>query len=639
MKRLLTLTLVLASVIAVPVCAQDHGPVQVSREGRHDTLRSLRDVMPSPAGFGSSSPPFLPLLDLSYGVVQGAADYTFAPSFVSGVDGLGIGFPGITTVDGTPPNPAGAVGATQYVQTATMRFAVFDKATKAPLTGAMPANLLWLGFGGPCETDNDGDAIVLYDKAADRWVISQFAIDAAPYYECVAVSQTSDATGAYNRYAFSEGTDLPDYPKMGVWPDAYYATFNMFDSDNFFGAKLCAYDRSSMLAGTVATQQCFQLSSSVFGILPADLDGTTAPPAGSPNYLLNFGTNSLNLWQFHVDWTTPANTTLSSPTNIPVTAFTPACPTTSACVPQLGVTQKLTSLGDRLMFRLAYRNFGAYESLVVNHSVQVGATADSSSGVRWYEIRSFGTPGMAPVVYQEATYSPDSSFRWMGSVAMDHQGNMALGYSVSSGTMSPAIRYTGRLASDALNTMQTEISLIEGTGSQTGFFAGSVWGFYSAMTIDPTDDCTFWYTNEYLKSNGFKWSTHIDSFKFASCGPIGPPAKLAFAVEPASSYASGTSFTVSVSIEDNDGNLVTSDNATQVSLTVNACGTTALGTVLTSGGIAQFTNLRFYTITDPNTLQLHAISIPALNSADSSAFIVTANADSVFWNGFDACTP
>src|SRR6185369_6841016 len=176
---------------------------------------------------------------------------------------------------------------------------------------------------------------------------------------------TSDATGSYNRYAFSYGnTQFNDYPKLGVWPDAYYVTFNMFTSF-FVGPKACAYDRAKMLAGQAATQQCFQLSSAYGSMLPGDLDGATPPPAGSPNPMLSLGSNSLNLWRFHVDWSTPASTTLSGPVNLGVASFARAC-NGSNCVPQPSTTQKLDSLGDRLMYRLAYRNFGDHESLVVN---------------------------------------------------------------------------------------------------------------------------------------------------------------------------------------------------------------------------------------------------------------------------------
>jgi hypothetical protein len=269
-----------------------------------------------------------------------------------------------------------------------------------------------------------------------------------------------------------------------------------------------------MLTGAAATQQCFQLSSSYGGVLPSDLDGSTAPPAGSPNFMVNFGTNSLRLWRFHVDWANTANTTLTGPVNIPVASFTPAC-SGGACVPQSGSNIKLDSLADRLMFRLAYRNFGTYQSLVVNHSVKVGTQRNNPyTGVRWYELRN---PSGTPTVFQQSTFSPDSTYRWMGSIAQDKQGNMAVGYSVSSSSMFPGIRYTGRLASDPLNTMQAEATMQNGGGSQKGSQLQR-WGDYSAMSIDPVDDCTFWYTTEYLKATGaFNWSTRLASFRFPSC--------------------------------------------------------------------------------------------------------------------------
>jgi len=525
MKRLQLVSAVFTSLCAITAVAQDHGPAEVSDAVQHDTLHSLRGVMPRPDDFskGGNHPARpLPWLDgpgnQTDGAVQGSASSSpYAPTFGSGVDGVGNGFTGPQgsfTVNSAPPDTNGAVGATQYVQIVNSGFAVFDKATKAVVYGPVATKSLWSGFGGSCEADNDGDATVVYDKAAGRWVISQFAVTATPYFQCVAVSATSDATGAYYRYAFPYGSVFPDYPKMGVWSDAYYETFNMFSGNTFAGAKLCAYDRNAMLSGAAATQQCFQLSTSYGGVLPADLDGATAPPAGSPNFLMNFGANSLNMWKFHVDWTNSANTTLTGPTNIPVASFAAACGG-GTCVPQAGTAQKLDSLADRLMFRLAYRNFGTTESLVVSHSVKIGTThKDQHTGVRWYEIRS---PGTAPTVYQQSSFSPDSSYRWMGSVAMDKQGNMALGYSVSSSAMNPAIRYTGRLASDALGTMQSESSIVEGTGSQSGQNL-SRWGDYAAMTIDPTDDCTFWFTSEYLKTTGaFNWSTRIASFKFPTC--------------------------------------------------------------------------------------------------------------------------
>ncbi|HSE11602.1 MAG TPA: hypothetical protein VLB69_03115 [Rudaea sp.] len=526
MKRMLLIGLLLTGLAATPVRAQDHGHPEIAPAVRHDVLPSLRDVVPQKDGYARwhfRTEHMLPLPTVPPGQSDGAVQSSAArgaraPTFQDGVDGVGEGFsgPGGTfTVQYAPPDTVGAVGATQYVQIVNTGLAVFDKTDKSVIYGPVPTNTPWVGFGGACENDNDGDAVVVYDKAADRWIISQFAVASTPYYQCVAVSQTGDATGAYNRYAFSYGSAFPDYPKMGVWPDAYYETFNMFTGNSFNGSKLCAYDRTAMLAGADATQQCFQLTSSFGGVLPSDLDGTMPPPAGAPNYMVNFGTNSLNLWKFHVDWANTANTTLTGPTNIPVAAFTPAC-NGGACVPQSGTHQQLDSLGDRLMFRLAYRNFGDHESLVVNHSVKVGTTRQNPyTGVRWYELRS---PGTTPLVFQQSTFSPDQSYRWMGSIAMDGQGNIALGYSVSSDSLFPAIRYTGRLAADPNSTLQAEASIIEGSGSQSGQNLDR-WGDYSAMTVDPVDDCTFWYTNEYLQTTGaFNWSTRLASFKFDSCG-------------------------------------------------------------------------------------------------------------------------
>jgi hypothetical protein len=526
MKRCIwSLTAIPALLVATAhAAAPSAGRLEIAQAVHHDTLPSLRAVVVDPAGYDKwheHAEHRIPLPYTPPGQTDGAlqnfdAPITpFAPTFISGVDGLGQGFSGPNgnfTVQYAPPDTVGAVGATQYVQVVNVGLAVFDKATKNVVYGPVPTSTLWSGFGGQCQTDNDGDAVVVYDKAANRWIVSQFAVGTTPYLQCVAVSQTSDATGGWYRYSFSYGSVFPDYPKMGVWPDAYYETFNMFTGNSFSGSRLCAYNRSAMLTGAAATQQCFQLSSSFGGVLPSDLDGATAPPAGSPNFMVNFGSNSLNLWKFHVDWTTPANTTLSGPTNVPVAAFTPACGG-SNCVKQSGTNQKLDSLGDRLMFRLAYRNFGTFQSLVVNHSVKVGTARNNPyTGVRWYELRN---PSGIPTVFQQSTFSPDTNYRWMGSIAADKQGNMALGYSISSGSMFPSIRYTGRLATDTLNTMQAEASMQNGAGSQRQL---DRWGDYSAMSIDPVDDCTFWYTTEYLKATGsFNWSTRLASFKFAGC--------------------------------------------------------------------------------------------------------------------------
>ncbi len=506
--------------------------VQITRSIKTGSLNSLRDVVVRRGDFGRGQT-ILGIDRLPHPIHRGAglnamsgdrivqdkaAVSTLGVTAGTSVMGLGNGFVGPAGAfvnRYAPPDTVGAIGATQYLQVVNVALAVFDKNTKAAVLGPVPTNSLWQGFGGPCEADNDGDATVVYDKAAQRWVVSQFAVETT-FAQCVAVSKTSDATGGWWLYEFdTPGNDFPDYPKMGVWPDAYYETFNMFGF-GFDGALVCAYDRAKMLTGAAATQQCFQLSSDVGGVLPADLDGHTAPPAGSPNYMVDFNADdSLNLRKFHVDFAHPENTALSDATVVPVASFIGACNFGGSCVKEkTSPLNKLDSLGDRMMYRLAYRNFGDHESLVATHSVDVGTTARTArTGVRWYELRS---PGTSPVVYQQSTYSPDAVYRWMPSIAMDKVGDIAVGYTASGTSVDPSVRYTGRLASDPLNTLQAETTMVTGIGSQR--IGLRRWGDYSAMTVDPADDCTFWYTQEYMSATGtFNWTTRIGSFKFPTC--------------------------------------------------------------------------------------------------------------------------
>jgi hypothetical protein len=522
------LVFIFGSTISVQAAPPEPiGPVEVSPAVYSDVSGPLSDM----TGLAPTGPDakekkekplrVLPNMGNTLNQDDGALQSTAGPlvGTTSGLNFAGVGQGDYGFTDQyAPPDTNGAVGATQYVQWVNTYFAVFDKATGAIAPGfPKPGNSPWVGFGGGCQTNNDGDPIVQYDKLANRWILTQFSVSTTPYLQCVAISQTPDATGAYYRYAFSYGnTQFNDYPKLGVWSDGYYISYNIFNNgQTFAGSKVCSFDRSKMLVGDpTATQQCFQLSNAYGGLLPADLDGTTPPPAGSPNFFLNFGVNSLNLWKFHVDFANSANTTLTGPTNIPVASFNAACSGGGACIPQPGTKNKLDSLADRLMYRLAYRNLGGAESLVVNHSVTVGNKRTGVTSVRWYELRN---PNGAPAVFQQGTLgTSDGVHRWMGSIAMDKQGNIALGYSASSSSVFPGIRYTGRLVTDPLGTMQTENIVQAGGGSQTGNLHR--WGDYSAITVDPVDDCTFWYTTEYLKGSGsFNWSTRIASFKFPGC--------------------------------------------------------------------------------------------------------------------------
>jgi hypothetical protein len=391
---------------AVSSSAQQSQGSTENSEVKHDESPRLTDIPGIPPQAGPNHEMRRPgRLQVQNGPNQGdpaiqTAVTTFAaPTAGINFDGVGNGAYGYT-VNSAPPDTNGAVGPNHYVQWVNTAFAVFNK-SGGLVYGPFNGNTLWSGFGGGCQANNDGDPIVQYDKIADRWIFMQFSVTAPyPYTVCMAVSTTPDPTGSYYRYEFSGfGTQFPDYPKLAVWPDGYYVTYNLFNNGTTFtGPRFCSYDRSKMLTGAVATQQCFTLSSQFGGDLPSDFDGKTLPPAGSPDYILEFGTNALSLWKFHVDWTTPANTTLTGPTSIPVAAFSAAC-NGGTCIPQGGTTQQLDSLADRVMYRLAYRNFGDHEALVVNHSV----TAGSSVGVRWYEIRS---PGEHRLSFNRAPMHP-----------------------------------------------------------------------------------------------------------------------------------------------------------------------------------------------------------------------------------------
>jgi hypothetical protein len=530
------------------------------RPRREIPLRRLPARVGPQASVGAASAP------------QTTAAPLVSATLMRNFDGVGEGFTGpqgTFTVNGVPPDTEGAVGDTQYVQWVNTSYAVFSKTTGTALAGPVPGNSLWANLGGQCAQQNDGDPIVLFDHIAKRWVFQQFAVSGGQgnYFDCVAVSTTSDATGTYNVYAFPM-PDFNDYPKIAVWPDAYYASFNLFDSmNNFIGGYACAFDRTSMLAGAAATAQCFQTSSNFGGLLPSDLDGSTLPPSGSPNYFLAIDTNSLDLWQFHVDFAVPANSTFSGPTSIPVDAYSQACGNSGTCIPQAGTSQQLDSLGDRVMHRLAYRNFGSHETLVANHSV----TAGNSVGVRWYEIRN---PGGTPTVFQQGTYAPDATYRWMGSIGMDAVGDIAVGYSTSSSSNFPSVAYTGRLAGDPLGTLQAESVIVSGTGSQT---RTSRWGDYSALTIDPTDDCTFWYTNEYLKTTGeFNWSTRIASFKFPGCARssvvVSGTITLNLTIQLATAVPSGATVQCQLKLSTSDASRAITENT---AATASVSGTTA----------------------------------------------------------------
>jgi hypothetical protein len=444
-----------------------------------------------------------------------------------------------------PPDCEGTVGPNHIVTMVNLTFQIFDKSGNS-LLGPTNNNTIWSGFGGDCQTDNSGDPVALYDRAADRWILSQFTASGPTFFECVAVSTTSDPTGSYFRYSIATGNNFPDYPKAGIWPDAYYfSTREFLNGVTFVGAGAYALNRAQALAGNPNPQVISFLVAPVGGganvgdgLLPSDMDGATLPPVGSPNFYLGSQDNNgpygapfdaLNLYRFHADFTNPPNSTFTLAATIPTAPFNSIlglCGGTRACIPQPGTAVKIDHLGyrQRPLFRLAYRNFGDHQSLVTNQSVSAGNGPNGEvSGIRWWEIRD---PNGTPVIFQEGTYAPgltDGIHRWMGSIAMDSQGNIAMGYSASNGSnpaVFPSVRYTGRLAGDPLGMMTLgEADIVTGTGSQTSSF--SRWGDYTSLSLDPTDDQTFWHVNEWVPTTSVSgWVIRVGSFKIATSGPI-----------------------------------------------------------------------------------------------------------------------
>ncbi len=447
-----------------------------------------------------------------------------------------VSFKALTNIAGvSPPDANGDVGLDNVVVMSNLSFQIHSKAGVSVL-GPMANNTLWSGFGGDCETDNSGDPVVLYDQIANRWILSQFTSSGPEFFNCVAVSETSDPTGSYYRWAISNGTKFPDYPKYGVWTDGYYISTRDFDGP-YVSVGVYALKREDMVAGnpTPAIVYMFEDRTSNpwrvgDGLLPADIDGSVMPPDGAPQYFLgtmddgaSYGAaeDALLLWEYDVDFDTPANSTFTLVETISIGAFDTVFPCGGGrgCVPQKNTSNKvdIQSYRQRPLHRLAYRNFGSHESLVANQSVEA---ATGIGGVRWWEIRD---PSTSPVLHQEGTFAPginDNIHRWMGSIAMDAEGNIGLAYSASGTDLFPAARYTGRLVGDTIGQMTLgEASIVEGTGSQT---SSQRWGDYTSLTVDPIDDCTFWHINQYYEtSSGSGWVLRAGAFKFDECGDPG----------------------------------------------------------------------------------------------------------------------
>ncbi|HKH98919.1 MAG TPA: hypothetical protein VJ999_07415 [Candidatus Sulfotelmatobacter sp.] len=426
---------------------------------------------------------------------------------------------GSSLYEGVPDTDL-AVGDQYFVQTVDDVFTIYNKSDASIVEGPYPLTLPWTGFqGGSCSTPGSGDDfMVRYDKAAARWVLGLpiFGDSEGRYWLCLAVSTSSDPTGTYYLYAIREASpNIWDYPKLGIWTDAYYVGFNMFSpKPAYLGARACALDRTSMLLGQpAAAMQCFskQRSTDSF-MLPADIAGGTQPLSGQPEFFLDIAQASnglhaaLNLWSFHVDFTDSQNSTFTS-TALTVNGFREG----PVYVPEPGGA--LYSRSDRLMVPLAWRQTSdGIQHLVVNDAIAVkGVTTE-----QWFDITN---PNATPVVAQQGTLVPDlhDNF-WMGSANMDMNGNIALGFSNSGVKINPGIMLAGRLAADIPGTMETVGDVMAGTGAQSGSYAP--WGDHSIMAVDPADDCTFWYSTEYYSAGNSgtdRWSTRVIEFKFTSC--------------------------------------------------------------------------------------------------------------------------
>jgi hypothetical protein len=504
-------------------------------------------------------------------------------------------------------DPNGAVGTKQFMQYVNLSYQAFDKVTFAPVWSTpQPVSTPFTKNGLTSCENISGDGMIIIDRLASRWVLAGHTAVENNYQYCVAITNTDDLTSptlAWYTYQIAldpilgknaEGNVyFPDWPKIATWPDAYYVTIDLNDINVSYrevGVVACALDRTNMLInGTPNPPQCFSVTSPLsdgiylgHSVIPADVDGTTAPPVGRDEFMVsienpvidNVTTTSttFNLWDFHVDWTEPSLTTFTQ-SAVTVAPYTPGCydvnsPVQTVCVPEPSTSttkEYIDSVGDRFMPRFAYRNFGSYESFLFSHDVSV-STSSKQTGIRWYEMRGPGTP----TVYQDGTVSPDSTnYRFIPSIAEDSSGNAAAGYSISSSITHPSLNAAWWSLTSP--TAPVEFTLYDGTADLENTWH---WGSYDSMTVDPVDGCTFWYVNEYypVAQTGslINWHTRIANFQLPGCSGVSvSPASLTFA-----SQAVGTTSAAQV---------VTLINNLSTTLTISSIGFTGTD----SGDFAQ----------------------------------------------------
>lgn len=539
---------------------------------------------------------------------------------------------------GWPPDPNGDVGGNYFIETVNTSIGIYNKTTGALVSATTFDNF----FGGtgitgtPCDADNMGDPIVLYDQYAQRWFILDFAwtgTSSGSRYS-IAVSKTSDPTGAWWLYCLTADTTLMnDYPKCGIWGDGIYVTANMFQfSGTYQYVKVWALKKPDIYSGTLTVQTITDSGTVAWSLLPSNARSSTPPPTGAPNYLYSIdadeygggATDSLYVWKYQVDWNTPANTTWTGPVGMPVAAYG----LVSTGVPQLGTTMKLDSLYGRLMYPANYIKFATHESVYLCHLAEYNSTRQ----MRWYEIRISGGNSS---IYQQGTFAPDTNHRWMGSICGDKNDNIAMAYSVSSSTMYPSIRYCGRLASDPLGQMtQGETSMYAGSGYQSTY---NRWGDYTSLMLDPADDETFWHTNEYYASSGTNWQTRMGAFKMTSTPDTTPPV----ITNVAAGSITDTTATITWNTNEAATSVVQYGLTTAYGSTASVTGYTTAHSVplsgLTqqtlyhykvvsadsSGNSAESGDYTFTTTATPTTPQMYVFNIAMTKSGGKATAVIT----------------
>lgn len=567
------LTALSASALAAPA---GNAELSISSgvEVQRDVSQPMRDIIADLAANPGTSAPVSPQVaseteipniilsfqDLFGLLPAGRADGNFqrapsgnpAPAPIANFNGMRIGLGG----GGVPPDTTGDVSPAHYFQWVNSSWSLFDKVTGNRVSGPTTGNTFFSGFGGLCQTTNRGDPLVLWDDDAERWVVSQFAFSSTTsngtFLQCLAVSTTADPLGTYNRYAFAYPTNrFNDYGKMGIWrsadgsQNAYLLTMHEFQpaaTPTFQGESFAVVERDKMLAGETA--QFVRVGGvPTFGALPFHMEGKGAAPGGACPIFVHFAPSGAgyNLWDMCIDWSSGTVDFDPEPTLVASEPFG----LNVNGIPQPGQTNQLDDFQSNTMYIATVRAFEGVGPKEVHGAIFHTASVDGTrAGARWIrfgfnqgspqadgvfadgfapdELRPVAPNVMAKRIIDQGTYAPGADYRWMGSINIDQNLNLGMGYSAS-GTTNPEVRITGKLLSDAPGSMRDEQSCTPGgTGAQLGGTFGrplARWGDYASTGVDPTDDCTFWHTNEYFTvSSQTNWDTRICSFKFAQCG-------------------------------------------------------------------------------------------------------------------------